>query len=147
MRDQSETSFKLAAVNDYCKLELTWILTQLCLADSQSVATMLKPTQDGRQPILEHIVCQLQNGNWVQLDQVLWLVGNITAECGIYSDSIRQLDLCKYMSKICEAEFLPTKVISNIGWILINLANAKMIDSEDVPAFLNIARCCINTDD
>lgn len=86
MRDKSETSLKLAAVNDYCKLELTWILTQLCLADSQSVATMLKPTHDGRQPIIEHILCVLQNGNWIQLEQVLWLVGNITAECVIYKD-------------------------------------------------------------
>ena len=105
-RDQSEQSLRIVALNDYCKLELTWILSQICLASPQSINVMLQPTAEGRQPILEHIVDMLDSGKWDQLEQVLWLLGNLTAECKLYGERIEQLDLCRRLAAICEAEVL-----------------------------------------
>jgi hypothetical protein len=52
------------AINDYCKLELNWILVNLLMADTAYIQKFLAPDSQGLNPVCDHIVNELQSQKW-----------------------------------------------------------------------------------
>jgi len=63
--DESESSMNMSAINNYCKLELNWILVNLLMADTANTQKFLAPDSQGVNPVCDHIVNELQTQNWV----------------------------------------------------------------------------------
>lgn len=62
--DGGEESRRLGAINDFCKLELSWMLVNLFMAEKSHFEKLLVPDSQGLNPILDHISGTLRSENW-----------------------------------------------------------------------------------
>jgi hypothetical protein len=116
----SDQSKSIDEVNTWCKIELTWIMCNLCMADASLVNSLFETDALGYNSILQHISNFLSSSNFQEVEQILWMIGNLTSE---YNQEIQEvlignLNLCQRLSTICSQETIPVSIMNNISWII-----------------------------
>jgi hypothetical protein len=88
----------------------------------------------------------LASEKWDDLEQILWVLGNLTAQI---SEPIcvftQQLGLVKRINDLMNKEYVPTTLISSSVWILANLIRGNRVEQEDMPKVVNIFQVCLST--
>jgi hypothetical protein len=129
----SSVSQDLLTLSYFCGIELTWILCNLSTSsDLNVIAALLEPSQSASSygssipdsPIALHIKHYLFSEDMQLVDQVLWLIGNLTAmPNGQVRVLVTELGLIERFSTLCDLEQLPADILSNMAWSLRNMAD------------------------
>lgn len=88
----------------------------------------------------------LASEKWDDLEQILWVLGNLTAQISEpISVFTQRLGLVKRINDLMNKEYVPTALISLSVWILHSLIRGNRIEQEDMPQVVNIFQVCLST--
>lgn len=88
----------------------------------------------------------LASEKWDDLEQILWVLGNLTAHLsepiGVFT---QRLGLVNRINDLMNKEYVPTTLISLSVWNLHSLIRGNRIEQEDMPQVVNIFQVCLST--
>ena len=124
------------------KLESLWILTNLAYGDENDLVKLLDP-QFG---VLDIMNVVLSGDDKAMIEQVLWLIGNISGQDVIYRNMIVE-STCIYQTllRLVEAQKISRYLLRTVCWVNSNLTRYK--NNDNVGIAITVARSGIFTED
>jgi hypothetical protein len=110
-------------------LEALWIITNLAFGTSEDIKLIFSPQFD----ILSYINCVLEGTDKPLIEQVLWLIGNITGENEEQRDFVVKNTLViDTLARLIQAPKVAKTLLRTMCWVNSNICRYKNLDGNVV---------------
>lgn len=126
------------------KLESLWILTNLAYGDHNDIQKLFDP-QYGVFEIINNL---LSSDDQAMIEQILWLIGNISGENAYFRDIImHNTALLKTFTRLLERPKISRFLLRTLCWVNSNIFRYKGFSQDDVRIGLSVLRAGLFSED